>query len=370
MTVFETKESGIKLKSDDESLIRNKIPFVFEGQIFKNYKELCAALGLKPAKGGKSKLLQKKEIERFLDLEKQGQKLIVKEVYSVPKDSLDKRSKYSKDIMSILASSLSFYMESMKKDDIDIVCKPNTLLFAIGMESKYAYSRETKSKTFQSFLKKNKLTFDQYNTFHYDTRNVLYDYLNTALNAMQRECFLFYSKEYLLITDREVRFLNYKEIEKYMEIKRDTIYSFNEREPGFIENPITCNSMGDVIKNRKVSEFYSRLRENLSFEFGSGSCVYIVYNIHTTKKLLDYAKLTGVNKNGLKETITRLNNKLQESIKNKDWIFKRCDVSPEQKDSLVDWEIAIKKDEAEARAKDLLTGKNFTTLEEHKKIGI
>ena len=44
---------------------------VYEGQILKNYKELCTLIGVKP-KTGKSKMYQMKEIERYLVLKSAG----------------------------------------------------------------------------------------------------------------------------------------------------------------------------------------------------------------------------------------------------------------------------------------------------------
>lgn len=59
-------------------------------QVYKNYKELCGALNEKE-KGGKSKKLQLKEWERYFSFHKEGQKIIIDEVYENPKEKIDGR---------------------------------------------------------------------------------------------------------------------------------------------------------------------------------------------------------------------------------------------------------------------------------------
>lgn len=63
-----------------------------EGMVLKNYKELCEVLGEK-IKGGKSKTLQLKELERFIKYRKEGNKFIIEEVFETPKEKIDNRGK-------------------------------------------------------------------------------------------------------------------------------------------------------------------------------------------------------------------------------------------------------------------------------------
>lgn len=61
-----------------------------QGQVFKNYIELCEFLGEKQ-KTGKSRQLQLKDWERYFVSHKDGQKIIIDSVYSVPLEKEDKR---------------------------------------------------------------------------------------------------------------------------------------------------------------------------------------------------------------------------------------------------------------------------------------
>lgn len=55
-----------------------------QGQIIKNYKELCLLLDIKPT-GGDSKKSQHKELDRYCLYHKEGNKYIIDEIYDAPK---------------------------------------------------------------------------------------------------------------------------------------------------------------------------------------------------------------------------------------------------------------------------------------------
>ena len=67
-----------------------KIENLKVGQVIKNYKELCAVLEIE-ARNGKCRILNHKEFDRFFEYEKQGQKYIIKNIYSKPKEKIDNR---------------------------------------------------------------------------------------------------------------------------------------------------------------------------------------------------------------------------------------------------------------------------------------
>ena len=81
---------------------------LYPGLILKNYKALCAALELKPQTSTNSKKAQYKEIERYCTYTKQGQKIIINEVFSEPLLKVDHR----KDLDKI--GNNSKYVEHIK----------------------------------------------------------------------------------------------------------------------------------------------------------------------------------------------------------------------------------------------------------------
>lgn len=77
---------------------------VHEGQVVKNYKELCILLGVKP-KTGKSKMYQMREIERYLFLKSAGgNKILIKGVYEEPLDKVDLRKEGNNSVYKELIS--------------------------------------------------------------------------------------------------------------------------------------------------------------------------------------------------------------------------------------------------------------------------
>lgn len=63
-----------------------------EGNVYKNYKELCDSLNIKP-KTGNSKISQMKEIQRYCIIKREGNKLKVGEVFDDPLPELSKGGK-------------------------------------------------------------------------------------------------------------------------------------------------------------------------------------------------------------------------------------------------------------------------------------
>lgn len=86
-----------------------------QGMEFKNYKALCDFLEIE-YKIGKAKQFQMAEIERFVEMHKVGNKIIIDEVLAMPVEKIDKRkdpkkisnnSTYSKDIQALIISLLA-----------------------------------------------------------------------------------------------------------------------------------------------------------------------------------------------------------------------------------------------------------------------
>lgn len=63
-------------------MVKQQFSSIQPGAVYKNYKELCEAIGEKP-KTGNSRPKQLREIEEWLKLRKEGWKYIVEEVYEV-----------------------------------------------------------------------------------------------------------------------------------------------------------------------------------------------------------------------------------------------------------------------------------------------
>lgn len=60
------------------------------GMVIKNYKELCKLIGWE-VRNGKSKKIQMSDLERFCSFHKEGNKIIIDEVYKEPVEKINKR---------------------------------------------------------------------------------------------------------------------------------------------------------------------------------------------------------------------------------------------------------------------------------------
>ena len=97
-----------------------KIENLKEGQVIKNYKELCKVLEIEPKNGGESKKSQLKDIERYIKYEKQGQKFIIIKIYDNPKEKIDKRVNNKGGNNTVFADDIEkliLNMLSKSKDD-------------------------------------------------------------------------------------------------------------------------------------------------------------------------------------------------------------------------------------------------------------
>jgi hypothetical protein len=85
-----------------------------EGQVIKNYKELCGILEIKATTNGITKNKQMEELKLYCNYEKQGNKYIIKEIYETPIDPVltiddllkTKNNKYIKLLANIIVEYL------------------------------------------------------------------------------------------------------------------------------------------------------------------------------------------------------------------------------------------------------------------------
>ena len=67
-----------------------KIENLEVGMILKSYRHLCEVLE-EPIKSGNSKIRQMKELERYLEYHKEGNKLIIDNIFDIEKEKIDNR---------------------------------------------------------------------------------------------------------------------------------------------------------------------------------------------------------------------------------------------------------------------------------------
>lgn len=168
--------------------MENKYKNLHVGQIFKSYRQVCEALGEK-VKSGDSKKAQLKEWGRFFLSHKDGNKIIIDEIYENPKDKLDDRSKGNNSVYSELIQLLIVDLLNKSKGHITIT--KNKLFQKLGMVNEnYADCKNIMNRLSEYLSIDKNIVLDFYNT---NNSNFKYS-VESALDKLMDRRVLFYNK--------------------------------------------------------------------------------------------------------------------------------------------------------------------------------
>lgn len=336
-------------------------PSLSVGEEFKNYNDLCSVLQLKPT-SGKSKRLQMKEIERFMSFERQGQKYIIKEIYPVPKEKKDNKrnSKYKDLIEYLLVQQLYELTRNSGSENIDIIYWLDSLTYNLSMRNGNFVRSLANNLPLKEWLDDNNISPDMCQSFYYGARHILKGYIDTALRSLEKNYELGFKKEQLLINSKYSRFLSEEESNWYREAVKETIDSFNEPPLVGFGKPLIREkeyfTLKDVILHKKLDDYYERMSEKIADYFGDGFRIYEVYRISTTSKLIDYAKERVSSYEELLVGAITLNGLICDGMKESKFLLSQSGLSPEQRNTLIDWTIAIDADDYTRHVDALLKG--------------
>ena len=164
-------------------------------QIFKNYKELCAFLGEEP-KTANSKKAQLKEWERYFSFIKEGQKIIITEIFDVPKEKV---TKYTSNNNKNVKPMMDYLMSEFNTDYIDkyfTISNWSTLVL-------HLLNKDVCDKTYRDedellhFCEEKKIADPKFfrayvGTIKFITKNLI----TTAFRGLQKRGFLEYEDGY------------------------------------------------------------------------------------------------------------------------------------------------------------------------------
>lgn len=139
------------------------------GQVLKNYKELCKALGITEKKSG-SKAYQLKEIERYIEYHKQGNKFIITKIYDEP---LFKKSNsvYKELIYSCLIAILH-----KNRNNKNFFITKSKLLEQLGFVNKNFAECRTAVKAAADYLKVDEKFLIDFFKANQDRVNTIFQY--------------------------------------------------------------------------------------------------------------------------------------------------------------------------------------------------
>lgn len=345
--------------------ISNAVKELSAGQEFKSYYDLCASLKINPTTGN-AKKSQMKEIDRFMLLEREGNKFIIKEIYDKPKPKEEKpnarNSKYKQVIEYLITQQLYNLAKDSKNGKADIACWFNGIGYNLSMinEKFVPCSGYTATEELKKWLEDNGISEEAYQSFYYSVKHRLKEYIETALQSLQKHYQLGYSKEFLLRrADGSMRFLMKDEAIWYREEINAIIKSFNILS-GFGSERKTIeryDTLRDVIINGKIKEFFSILSEKVQERFGANTRVYETYRITTSKRLMEYARQRVSKYKELVNQSIKLNDSICEGLKASRSLTNPCKLTTEQRDALVERTILIKTEDFQRHIKALLVGR-------------
>lgn len=290
---------------------------ISEGQIFKNYKELCSSLGEEP-KTSNPKNAQIKEWERYFRYSKKGHKFIIEEIYDVPKNKQDLR---------FHGNNTSPYIDDIEKLILDLLAQDNNngqlflsrskLLKELKMiNENYTYFKSRKP-TLSKFMN---IHIEEIKDFYESSYNTFKSNLETALNRLQRQALIYWnyaltvcyvnthiqttSTGYVKATktkyinnrgEEELVFNTVKPTQnvKYRKATENEIRIILEVEREMLKQ-YKCNDKSEVYKKGRIQDFYDDVNNII---FDKTNIVYyynsyeILYNDKHIEEKLEELKL-------------------------------------------------------------------------------
>ena len=286
-------KTGYKMPS-----IQNNAKNLIIGELI-TYKDLCEVLQQPYYKGGNQKKSQLDEFSRFFDFESKDRKILIKEVYDIPKEKeyrYPANAIYTECIEKILMTHLSnqkdyiTYISSqylywtlgmVNRDYIEMQRPDQKAVLRQDLRKKYDWSlEEVTDKSVNFYI----------NDFYSRCRGKFSDIIDSSLKSLQKRRLIEYSNVYHMyfekvdengkIIERYDSYSNDEETKDIMTIEREILDLF-----GF-ENE------SDVWLRHKEKEYYKEITERAKELYPELKGLYSCY-----KFLFD--------KNNLKNALTR-----------------------------------------------------------------
>lgn len=155
-----------------------------EGKTYKNYKELCEALGEK-YKAGKSKQLQLEDFKRFFESHREGYKFIIDKIYEHPEFKIPS-NRYIEIIKALILDLII-----LSEEDKVIRFSKNELLKKLEMVNyNYFYAKDKQNRLSRYIY----IPINEVNDFYTTSDNFFKYTLEKALNDLEDQAIFTYEK--------------------------------------------------------------------------------------------------------------------------------------------------------------------------------
>lgn len=288
----------IKNHVNDAELFKRVEQRLIPGTTIKNYKELCNTLDL-PKFGGNQKKLQIENLSRFCLFEKTGQKILVKEIYDMPKMKEDKRKNTSGNhaiFVTLIESILLDYFITRKKKRGDFT--KSQLWEILGLvNSSYAENYDNRNFLKQMQTIDNSIRQWHINQIYSTSRRKLNDIVKSALKSLSLRKLIEYNDRVLVAykktrNGKKGKYIEIKDEDQISEVLACERESINELIGNTIidkrTGKVRQTNLNDIIygKNVTFKDYLEirnrRLKETLGFEY-----VFRRYSIICNSKYLE-----------------------------------------------------------------------------------
>lgn len=231
--------------------------------VVKNYKELCRLLCVEEKSGGNNRKLQMQEFSRYFDYEKQGQKIIIKEIYDMPKEKIETRGGRNNNtpyIQYIEKLVLDLLMQSIYKGQVFL--PKNRLFKELKMiNGNYAFCKNRILKL-SKFICVEEETIEEW---YLSTDKTLKGNLERALNNLKDQSLILWSSE---ITVCKMHIVG-NENNTYDVTKKVYLDEFDEEQPEYKVNVNFAFSHRQATEDEQKTIMYTEREVMKSLGFSS-----------------------------------------------------------------------------------------------------
>ena len=243
-----------------------------EGQVIKNYKELCNILEIKVLTSN-SKKAQIKELESLCKYTKEGNKFIITEIYKNPLQKVDNRINGNNSIYAEYIDKLILHMCSETYDSKykKIELATNGILLYLNMINKNYKTGRTQINQFSRFLEiPIETIFDFYDSTY--KRNTAL--LESGLNRLANKSLISWNIIIKVCTKDDIyRVATDGEVSGILEIEQEVLLKFN------------AESKKDIFLSGKWNEFIKEVNK-LLYELTNFRYYFKAYKIITTNNFI------------------------------------------------------------------------------------
>ncbi len=252
------------------------------GAIYKNLKELCNVLDLEYKDSTNSRKALIKNIESHMDLERQGNKYIVKKIHSTPIAKIDNRGKAqgSRSNNSVYVKNIDILVRATLLDTLENMDYFHTSTSGI------LGSIDITQDTFTDNLEE--IDRDCYLNAKLKLSSTLNSMVTSSLNRINKQGYIYLKEGYVVVEKDIVRLANIEE----------TLAIITKREQLLKE--LNIKPVQLLLNERMRYDFYIKLKERVAghtYSLKDIQAIYKGYRIEINRKVLSIDKKANIEEN-------------------------------------------------------------------------